>query len=91
MNSRIEALRAFIWNRKHHGFRRTPESLGLDKLNETFKAEGVPPVERSARMLKALHVSFLTIMMPRPRCVSAAGGTSRPQATSLTAYAANAN
>lgn len=54
MNSRIETLRDFIWNRKHHGFRRSPEQLGLDKLNETFKAEGIVPVERSARMLRAL-------------------------------------
>ena len=54
MNSRIEALRAFIWNRKHHGFRTTPSALGLDKLAESFSEEGVAPVERSARMLKAL-------------------------------------
>ena len=32
MIERIELLKAFIWNRKHHAFRTTPEKLGLDKL-----------------------------------------------------------
>ncbi|MBO4476389.1 MAG: pyruvate formate-lyase [Bacteroidales bacterium] len=54
MIERIEVLKSFIWNRKHHGFRRTPESLGLDSLSEQFHAGDVAPVERSARMLKAL-------------------------------------
>ena len=54
MTPRIETLRSFIRAEKHHQFRRTPEELGLADLNEKFKAEGVPAVERSARMLKAL-------------------------------------
>ncbi len=54
MNERIEALKSFIWNRKHHAFRTTPEQLGLDKLCETFQARGIAPQERSARMLQAL-------------------------------------
>ncbi len=54
MTERIEALKAFIWNRKHHGFRSAPEKLGLDKLCETFQAQGLAPQLRSARMLRAL-------------------------------------
>ena len=54
MTPRIETLRSFIRAEKHHQFRRTPEELGLADLNEKFKAEGVPAVERSARMLRAL-------------------------------------
>ncbi len=54
MTPRIETLRSFIRAEKHHQFRRTPEELGLADLNEKFKAEGVPAVERSARMLDAL-------------------------------------
>ena len=54
MTPRIETLRSFIRAEKHHQFRRTPEELGLADLNEKFKAEGVPAVERSARMLAAL-------------------------------------
>ena len=54
MNKRIEALRDFIWNRKHYAFRKDPEVFGLDTLSKTFMALAVPPVERSARMLGAL-------------------------------------
>ena len=54
MTPRIETLRSFIRAEKHHQFRRTPEALGLADLNEKFKDEGVPAVERSARMLAAL-------------------------------------
>lgn len=63
MTERIEALKAFIWNRKHHAFRRTPEQLGLDRLCETFKAEGVVPVERSARMLRALLEAEVPVIL----------------------------
>lgn len=54
MIERIQVLKDFIWNRKHHIYRRTPEQLGLDSLNETFRDDDVAPVERSARMLKSL-------------------------------------
>lgn len=54
MNKRIEALRDYIWDRKHHAFRKDPEIYGLDTLSKSFKALEVPPVERSARMLGAL-------------------------------------
>ena len=54
MIERIKVLKDFIWNRRHHPLRRTPEQLGLDRLCETFRTEDVVPVERSARMLKAL-------------------------------------
>ncbi len=54
MTQRIETLRSFIRAEKHHEFRHTPEELGLDSMNEKFREEGVSPVTRSARMLKAL-------------------------------------
>lgn len=63
MIERIEALKAFIWERKHHAFRRTPEQLGLDRMCETFKAEGVEPVERSARMLRALLEAEVPVIL----------------------------
>ena len=70
MNSRIEALRAFIWNRKHHGFRSGPEKFGLDKLAETFQAQQVVPVERSARMLEALLQAETPIILEGERIVA---------------------
>ena len=54
MIQRIETLRAFIRAEKHHQFRHSPEEFGLDRLCENFQVEGMAPVERSARMLKAL-------------------------------------
>lgn len=54
MIQRIETLRAFIRAEKHHQFRHSPEEFGLDRLCENFQAEGMAPVERSARMLTAL-------------------------------------
>ena len=54
MTPRIETLRSFIRAEKHHEFRHSPEELGLDRLNETFREEKIPAVTRSARMLKAL-------------------------------------
>ena len=54
MIERLQTLRTFLRAGGHHRFRHTPEEFGLDRLAETFRAEGIPPVERSARMLKAL-------------------------------------
>lgn len=54
MTPRIETLRSFIRAEKHHAFRHSPEELGLDRMNEKFREEGISPVTRSARMLKAL-------------------------------------
>ncbi len=54
MIERLATLRTFLRAGGHHRFRHTPEEFGLDRLAETFHAERVPPVERSARMLKAL-------------------------------------
>ncbi len=54
MNTRIESLKDFIWNRSHHVYRRTPEELGLSALCEQFSKEDVVPVKRSSRMLRAL-------------------------------------
>ena len=54
MDKRIETLRSFIRGGGHFRFRNTPESFGLDRLAGQFQIDGIPPVERSARMLKAL-------------------------------------
>ena len=67
MNKRIEALRDFIWNRKHHAFRTDPEVFGLDTLSKTFMALAVPPVERSARMLEALLNAEAPVILRQDR------------------------
>lgn len=70
MTPRIETLRSFIRAEKHHQFRHTPEELGVAKLNECFQSEGVPAVERSARMLKALLDAECPIIIEGERIVA---------------------
>ena len=78
MTPRIETLRSFIRAEKHHQFRRTPEELGLAALNEKFQAEGVPAVERSARMLEALLEAECPIIIEGERIVATRTITSIP-------------
>ncbi|MBQ1225447.1 MAG: pyruvate formate-lyase, partial [Alistipes sp.] len=71
-------MRSFIRAEKHHQFRRTPEELGLANLNEKFQSEGVPAVERSARMLKALLEAECPIIIEGERIVATRTITSIP-------------
>lgn len=50
----IEELKDFFFNHGHHKVRRTPESLGLDRLAEGFAAKGVDPQMRAALLLEAM-------------------------------------
>ena len=70
MIPRIETLRSFLRAGKHHQFRHTPEEFGLDRLCESFQKEGVAPVERSARMLKALLNAETPIIIEGERIVA---------------------
>ena len=70
MTPRIETLRSFIRAEEHHQFRRTPEELGLATKNEEFKSADVAPVERSAKMLKALLEAEQPIIIEGERIVA---------------------
>ena len=54
LTARIEKLKDFFFDKGHHGVRRTPESLGLDKLCEQYAAEGVPAQLRAALLFEAM-------------------------------------
>ena len=54
LTERIEKLKNFFFDGGHHGVRRTPESLGLDKLCEKYAAEGVPAQMRAALLFEAM-------------------------------------
>ena len=54
LTARIEKLKDFFFDKGHHGVRRTPESLGLDKLCEKYAAEGVPTQLRAALLFEAM-------------------------------------
>ena len=70
MIQRIETLRALIRSGKHHQFRHSPEEFGLDRLCESFRKEGIAPVERSARMLRALLNAETPIIIEGERIVA---------------------
>jgi len=54
LTKEIEILKNFFFDKGHHYVRRTPESLGIDRLCEKFAEEGLDHYTRSARMLKAM-------------------------------------
>jgi len=54
LTQRIQTLKEFFFERKHHYVRRTPESLGLDKLAEQFSKDGVGPQMRAALLFDAM-------------------------------------
>ena len=54
LTERIQTLKDFFFDHKHHGVRRTPESLGLDKLCEKNAADGVPAQMRAALLFEAM-------------------------------------
>ena len=54
LTARIEKLKDFFFDKGHRGVRRTPESLGLDKLCEQYAAEGVSPQLRAALLFEAM-------------------------------------
>ena len=70
MDKRIETLRSFIRGGGHFRFRNTPKSFGLDRLAGQFQIDGIPPVERSARMLKALLNAEAPIIIDGERIVA---------------------
>ncbi len=70
MNKDIEILRSFIRGGNHHRFRHDPEEFGLDTLSGRFQAEKIPPVERSAKMLKALLNAEMPIILEGEKIVA---------------------
>ncbi len=70
MNKDIEILRSFIRGGNHHRFRHDPEEFGLDTLSARFQAENIPPVERSAKMLKALLNAEMPIILEGEKIVA---------------------
>lgn len=64
MNRRIENLKEYILDKKHHQYRRTPESLGIAALNETFSKENAAPIDRAERMFAAMLENETPVVLP---------------------------
>lgn len=54
LTERIETLKDFFFDKGHHYVRRSPESLGLDKLCEQYSAQKVPAQLRAALLFEAM-------------------------------------
>ena len=78
MNTRIESLKDFIWNRRHHSYRRTPEELGLSALCEQYSKDNIIPVKRSASMLRALLEAEKPVILEGEKIVATRTITSIP-------------
>lgn len=69
MNHRIETLKNYILDKKHHSLRRSAAAVGLEKLNEQFAAAGSAPVSRAAQCLKSLLEHETPVILPGERIV----------------------
>lgn len=54
LTNRIKTLKDFFFDHGHHHVRRTPESLGLDKMARDFSSQSVPPQMRAALLFSAM-------------------------------------
>jgi formate C-acetyltransferase len=69
MNQRIENLREFITNKKHHEYRRSLESLGIQNINELYSQQKLSPMQRSAANLALLLEKETPVILPGERIV----------------------
>ncbi|WP_195595275.1 pyruvate formate lyase family protein [Bacteroides fragilis] len=69
MNERINYLKTYILDKRHHSQRRTPSSIGLDKLNTIYAQQGLSPVERATACFAALMNAELPVILPGEKIV----------------------
>ena len=69
MIDRIESLKSYIRDGKHHVYRRTSRELGLDKLAENFAEKRLPDVLRSSECLAELLDKEVPVILPGERIV----------------------
>lgn len=69
MNQRIKDLREYILDKKHHGYRRTPEEAGTGDLATRFAEEGLSPVLRSSASLARMLESEEPVILDGERIV----------------------
>lgn len=69
MIQRIASLRKFIMDKKHHIYRRSPEELGIDKLNEKLSKQGLSPIERVTACLEAVFEKETPVFLPGEQIV----------------------
>lgn len=69
MNQRIEGLRNYILDKKHHQFRRTASELNIGNLSDSFARDNVDFVKRSAVCFAALLEREVPVILPGEKIV----------------------
>lgn len=69
MNQRIEGLRKYILDKKHHQFRRTASELKIGNLSDSFARDNVDFVKRSAIGFAALLNEEVPVILPGEKIV----------------------
>ncbi|MGQ8338626.1 pyruvate formate lyase family protein [Sunxiuqinia sp. A32] len=70
MNTRIKELRDYIFNNKHHQYRRSLEELDLNGVNKLFSEKGLSDVERSQQCLAMLLEKEVPVILKGERIVA---------------------
>jgi len=69
MNVRIENLRNYILEKKHHQYRRSAAQLGIGDISNSFAKENMHPVKRSAVCLSTLLDEEVPVILPGEKIV----------------------
>lgn len=69
MNTRIENLRNYILDKKHHSFRRSMEQLEVTDMCNSFAKENMPPVLRSATCFSTLLSKEVPVILPGEKII----------------------
>lgn len=69
MNKRIEGLRKYILDKKHHQYRRSVSELGIANLGDSFAHDNVSFVQRSAMCLVTLLDREIPVILPGEKIV----------------------
>ena len=69
MNERLEALRSYILDKKHHAFVKTAADAGIAGLAEQFERDGTPDQMRSAVVFKEMMRCQEPVILPGEKIV----------------------
>ena len=69
MNARLDALRMYLLDKKHHAFVHTAAEVGIADLNEGFAREGTPDQMRSAIVFSEMMRCQEPVILPGERIV----------------------
>jgi len=64
MNQRLDALRSYLLDKKHHAFVKTAAEAGIADLNERFEREGTPDQMRSAIVFSEMMRCQEPVILP---------------------------